>query len=144
MTFYHRSPLAPEVPVYDYWHNLHTKPHTTSPQYYSKPVSHQGSYARMFTQDAIEPGNEYRQRSTTVSLHPKPHLQNQFVTDMVDLWGRRLQQNTNQSQSMFSSMDDAYFENPWDIYQKEKPYMDFHCLQDRFAHKQDVAGRWFR
>lgn len=154
MTFHHRSPLTRELPHYDDWHHqMNGTPHgvrgtVQAPlnRYYSKPLARQGSYHHMFWEDALEPGPEYRDRSPHVTLNAKPHLhkQNVFVKDTVDKWGRRLQQNRYNNQSMFAHLGDAYWENPWDIYQVNKPYQDFQCVDMRIAHENDVRDRWFR
>ncbi len=154
-TLYHNRVQPREVPEFDAW----TTPTPDMARFYGQHLKPYGSFANMFFEDAVEPGNEFRRRGTS-DLSPKPLNPalrlpgqtpvalapgyNPLITDSVNVWGRRLQQNTNNSMSMFSTLDDAYWENPWENYQVAKPYMDWAVYEQHIAHADDVAQLWFR
>lgn len=167
---YHNRVRTQEIPVYDAWSGAYQLPPDMA-RYYGEHLKPYGSFANMFFQDAVEPGNEYRRR-TTSDLLPKPQRAtlpnargvrvgfadrkagstplalapgyNPLITDSVNVWGRRLQQNTNNSMSMFSTLDDAYHNHAWENYTVAKPFMDWNVYETHVAHADDVANLWFR
>ena len=153
---YHNRVQIRENPTLDAWSGEALSASDMA-RYYSEHLRPYGTFANMFFEDAVEPGNEYDSR-TTSDLLPKPqHVRapgatpaslapgyNPLITDSVNVWGRRLQQNTNNSMSMFSTLDDAFHNHAWENYTAAKPVMDWTVYETHIAHADDVAILWFR